>query len=192
MDPTLTVAPADALPSLSLAPGVLESGSGVRTWLEESNVVLQYLLVFVFAAIPFVEILAVIPIAVAVGLHPAPVALFAFAGNVAPIYAIVAGYDRLSAWLERRRDGEPSESKRRARARRLWNAYGMPGLALLAPVLTGVHLAAVLALGFGARARSTLAWMSVSIACWTVAITLASVAGLSLLEGALSVGVLTR
>ncbi|WIV68671.1 small multi-drug export protein [Natrialbaceae archaeon AArc-T1-2] len=141
----------------------------------------QYLLVFVLAAIPWLEVLVVVPIGVALGLDPAVVAVVAFAGNVVPIYAIVLAHRRVAAWLASRRDGE--EPARYARARRIWNAYGLPGLALLGPIVTGVHLAAVLALGLGARGRSTFAWMTVSIAVWTVLITVASVAGASVLEG---------
>lgn len=155
----------------------------VREWLDASSGPWQYLLLFVLAAIPLFEILLVIPIGVALGLDPLLVAVVAFAGNALPIYGIVLGYERLSAWLEGRRDSASDHSNRRARARRIWNAYGMPGLALLAPIVTGIHLATILALGFGARGRSTLLWMTASIGVWTVVITVASVTGMSMLEG---------
>ena len=161
---------------------LLESGfdARAREWLEAASGPWQYVLVFVLAATPLLEILVVIPIGVALGLDPVLVAVVAFAGNVVPIYGIVLAGDRLSAWLDARRDGE--RSSRRARAERIWNAYGLPGLALLAPVATGVHLAALLALGLGARGRSTLGWMTASIAVWTVAITALSVTGAAALE----------
>lgn len=155
-----------------------------REWLAAADGPLQYVLVFLLAATPLLEILVVIPIGVALGLDPSTVAVVAFAGNVLPIYGIVLGHRRLAAWLAARRS-RTEGSARRARARRIWNAYGMPGLALLAPVATGVHLAAVIALGLGARGRTTALWMTGSIAAWTVVITLASVAGSSLV-GALA------
>lgn len=150
----------------------------VGEWLSGASGPWRYLLVFVLAAIPWLEILLVIPAGVAIGLDPLLVGVVAFAGNALPIYGIVLAYERLAArfgW------GEGGESKRRERARRVWNRYGLPGLALAAPVLTGVHLAAVIALGLGARGRSTLAWMTASIAVWTVAITAATVAGVAVL-----------
>ncbi|MHC3437291.1 small multi-drug export protein [Natrialbaceae archaeon A-gly3] len=161
---------------------LLETGleSSAREWIDAAGGPWQYLLVFVLAAIPLLEVLVVIPIGIALGLDPVAVAAVAFAGNVLPIYAIVLAGERVTAWLSRRRDGE--ESPRRARAKRIWNAYGLPGLAALAPIATGVHLAAVIALGLGARGRSTLAWMTVSIAAWTVVITAGVVTGASILE----------
>ncbi|WP_312912081.1 small multi-drug export protein [Natronosalvus caseinilyticus] len=153
-----------------------------RNLLDAASGPWQYVLVFALAATPLLEILVVIPLGIALGLDPIAVAVTAFAGNVLPIYGIVLAADRVAAWLENRRSDEPSA--RRKRAVRIWNRYGLPGLALLSPVTTGVHLAAVLALSLGARGRDTLAWMTGSIALWTALITLVSVAGRSALEGA--------
>ncbi len=168
--------------ALEPAPTLLEFGfdARAREWLESASGPWQYVLVFLLAATPLLEILVVIPIGVALGLDPVLVAVVAFAGNVIPIYGIVLAADRLSTWLAARRDGE--RSKRRARAVRLWNAYGLPGLALLAPVATGVHLAALFAMSLGAHRRSTLGWMTGSIAVWTVVITALSVTGAAALE----------
>lgn len=162
----------------ALASG-LEDRAG--EWIEAADGPWQYLLVFVLAAIPLLEVLVVIPIGVALGLDPVAVAVLAFAGNVLPIYGIVLAHGRLSDRLPVRDSGE--ESARRARARRIWTAYGLPGLAALAPVATGVHLAAIIALGLGARGRATLAWMTASIAAWTVVIAAGAVAGASVLAG---------
>lgn len=153
-----------------------------REWLAAASGPWQYLLVFVLAATPWLEILVVIPIGVALDLDPVAVAVVAFAGNVVPIYLIVTLFDRISRWLTHRRDDD-ERSARSARAKRIWQSYGLPGLALAAPILTGVHLAAVLAMGLGARKRPTLGWMTLSIALWTVVITIVSVTGVSLLEG---------
>lgn len=157
--------------------------SQAREWLAVAGGPRQYLLVFALAATPWLEILVVIPIGVALGLDPTAVAVVAFAGNVVPIYFIVTLFDRVSRWLARRRDDDDERSTRSARAKRIWRSYGLPGLALAAPILTGVHLAAVLAMGLGARKRPTLGWMTLSIALWTVVITVASATGVSVLEG---------
>ena len=151
-----------------------------RSLIDDAGGPLQYALVFLLAATPLFEILLVIPIGVALGLNPVLVGVFAFAGNVAPVYLIIVSYERLTSWLERRRDGQPSTG--RERAARIWRRYGLPGLALASPLVTGVHLAALLALGFGARSRPTAIWMTGAIALWTVLITLGSVTGVAALE----------
>lgn len=178
MDP-LTLLADPLFPTADALPGdVLLQEGRVREWIGGTSGPWQYLLVFVLAAIPWLEILLVIPAGIAIGLDPLLVAAVAFAGNAAPIYGIVLTYERLAArfgW------GEGGESKRRRRARRVWNRYGLPGLAFAAPILTGVHLAAVIALGLGAHGRPTLGWMTASIAVWTVGITVATVVGASVL-----------
>lgn len=166
-------------PLLPVADSFLPLQEGrVGEWISGTSGPWQYLLVFVLAAIPWLEILLVIPAGIAIGLDLLLVGSVAFAGNALPIYGIVLAYERLAArfgW------GEGSGSKRRQRAKRVFRTYGLPGLALVAPVLTGVHLGAVIALGLGARGRSTLGWMTASIAVWTVAITAATVAGVAVL-----------
>ena len=144
----------------------------------------RYGLIFVLAAIPLLEILVVIPIGVGLGSQPVAVAIAAFLGNLLPIYGIIAAHERVEAYLARRRD-DSEPSKRRQRAKRLWDRYGLPGLAVASPVTTGVHLAAVFALGLGSTRRSTALWMTASIAAWTVLITLGSVFALSTIQSLL-------
>ncbi len=154
----------------------------VGTNLEEASGLLQYLLVFVFAAIPVIEILFVIPVAIGIGLNPVLTGVFAFGGNVASVYVLILFQQRIANWWASRRDAPPKErSDRYARARRVWDRYGLPGLSLGGVVLTGVHIAALVALAAGSRARAVAAWMTISIALWTVALVVASVYGLSLL-----------
>ena len=70
-------------------------------------------------------------------------------------------------------------AKRRERIDRVWKRYGIPGLALQAPLLTGPLLATVLALGLGAPPRPLLFWMLASIVFWGATITGAAALGLS-------------
>ena len=119
--------------------------AGIETTLSNASGAMAYAFVFVLAAIPWLEILLVIPPAIAIGLDPIAVAVVAFLGNALPIYGIVAFHDRLSRWRERRRDtnDEPGESNRYRRARRIWDRYGIAGLSIAAPIVTGVSLLGV-------------------------------------------------
>ncbi|MDQ2050567.1 small multi-drug export protein [Natronolimnohabitans sp. A-GB9] len=163
---------------MTLTQAALDVGS----ILEDAGGVLQYALVFVFAAIPIVEILVVVPIAIGLGLDPLVTGLVAFAGNVVSVYALIAAHQRLTTWWRRRRSDADTDSRDRyARARRLWERYGLPGLSFGAPVLTGVHIATLAALLAGSSARLTAGWMTVGIGVWTVLLVVASVFGVSLL-----------
>ncbi len=134
----------------------------------------QYILVFLAAATPWLEIMLVIPVAIGLGLSPIPVTLISFIGNALPVFGIVALFRQ---W-ERHRG--PVRRNWSPRARRIWNRYGLPGIALAGPVITGVHLATVMALALEADRRRTVVWMSLSLFIWsvvTLAVTLAGFEG---------------
>ena len=144
----------------------------------------EYILVFIMAATPWIEVLVVIPIAVASGLSPLWVVIVAFIGNVIPVWIIIAIYEKWESWQSQRKrrksevekvsygsqaEEQPTKiSKRGKRARKIWNRYGLPGLALLAPAITGIHLAAVMALAFKSPKRLTAIWMTISLAVWSI------------------------
>lgn len=171
---------ASALPAIAFVLAVSSPGgahevlSGVEGWW-------AYAAVFVLAATPWLEVLLVVPPAIALGLNPVLVGVLAFLGNVMPIYLIVVVHERIVGWLERRRDGDEPSSTRWERARRLLHRYGLAGLALAAPIATGVHLATVIALLLDAPPRAVTTWMTASLAIWTAALVAGSVVGLELL-----------
>jgi Ca2+/H+ antiporter, TMEM165/GDT1 family len=136
----------------------------------------QYVLVFLAAASPLLEVLFVVPGAVAAGLHPVAVGVVAFAGNAVALTLVVVFADHLAAWLQRRRGSAPP-SKRRQRLQRIAHRWGLPGIAVLAPLTTGTHLAALGAVALRLPRAAVLTWMVGGLAAWTVAITGASALG---------------
>jgi len=151
----------------------------------------EYILVFVMAFIPMIEVLLVIPVAIAAGLSPFWVVVVAFAGNLLAVWIIIVIYEKLEAWWEgykqRKFEGQEGQimeqiektSKRGDRARRIWNRYGLPGLALLAPAIIGIHLAVIMALAFKSPKKLTAIWMTISLAVWSVGLGVISFYGLS-------------
>ena len=118
-------------------------------------------------------------VGVALGLSPILSGAVSIASAVAGVTLVVVAGERLqhliysSRWL----------AKRRERVERVWKRYGIPSLALHAPLLTGPLLATVLALGLGAPPRTLLYWMIASIVLWGVALTGAAALGLSVFFG---------
>ena len=130
---------------------------------------IEYILIFLGAAVPALEIAIVIPVGIVRGLSPFWVILLAFAGNMLTVLLLIFLYDRLDRWYRSRKDEvEKSESKRQLRGRKIMNKYGVAGLALAGPVFIGTHIAAFFALLFGASRRKTIIWMTFSIAAWSV------------------------
>ena len=138
----------------------------------------SYALVFLAAATPVVEILVVIPAAVLAGMPPGPTTLLALAGNLSTVVLVALAGDRMIGWWRRRR-GEPDRepSRRAQRARELARRWGVPGLALVAPITTGTHIATLAVLATGATTRRTLAWMTGGLVVWAVVVVVATVTG---------------
>ncbi len=165
------------------------------------ELVWEYFVVFILAATPWIEILVVIPMAVAYGLHPLGASLFAFIGNALPVLGVVLAYRKWIFWRKRKissslshsfshennydysssEDDKNKFSKAKRRARNIFDRYGLPGLALLGPLLTGIYLALLVALALKCSLRSTAIWMTVSLALWATCLGIASFYGLSLM-----------
>jgi uncharacterized membrane protein len=167
--------------------------------------VLAYLTVLIAAAIPWLEVLLVVPAGIIAGLPPVPTAVVAAVGNIATLVPLVLGGERLRAWWRARRrrraadaaaptEGVPTAgvptagaedgsapSTRSGRATRLFDRYGLPGLAALGPLLTGVHVAAVVALAAGAQRRPTVVWLSAGVIVWSAIAAGATVFGIDAL-----------
>lgn len=155
-----------------------------------------YLGIFVMAATPWLELIVVIPIGIGAGLHPVPVAIVSFLGNALPVLLIIYGMDwvRKRQWYQRfvqkRKDkahnkwenADPKKlakkEKRQERMKRILDKYGIPGIALAGPGITGIHLATALAMGFQGGRKQIVLWMNASLAIWTIAMTIASVTGI--------------
>lgn len=146
------------------------------------NLLIAYILVFLLAAIPFFEIVGVIPIGVVAGLHAVPVTIIAFIGNMLTIVIVILLTDKIKDWLRKRKEQNPEKAKKREeRATRIWKRYGLPGLALISPILIGSHLGAVLAMGFGGTKKQIMSWMTISLFVWAFATGIASHYGMEFL-----------
>lgn len=132
--------------------------------------ILEYILVFLGAAIPWFEIALVIPLGIVWGLSPFWVMLLAFVGNMVTVLALIVGFDRFKDWYNKRQEakGKP-QNKKSERAKRIWSKYGLPGLAMLGPILIGTHIAAFIGMTLGATKKNTTIWLTISIAVWTLA-----------------------
>jgi putative small multi-drug export protein len=104
---------------------------------------------------------------VAVGLSPTLSGAVSIASALAGVTLVVAVGGRLQQLVYRSR----RLAKRRERVERIWKRYGIPGLALQAPLLTGPILATLLALTLGAPPRPLLLWMLASVVFWGVVLT---------------------
>ncbi len=161
-------------------------------YFQQSEGIWQYVILFLLAAAPWLEVFLVVPLGIFAGLNPVAVSITGFFGNWIPVLLIGFFFVQISAWLKRRKEhkarkagiepGEAPPSKNDKRARKIWEKYGIPGLALLAPIIVGTDIAALLALSFGSSKRWVMLWITISLALWTVALAIGSVYGLDFLK----------
>lgn len=139
---------------------------------------IQYLLVFLGAAIPGIEIILAIPLGIVTGLSPIWVIILGFLANLLTVLVVIVGYQKVKDWMDKRKQGEEKEeSKRTARGKKIWDKYGMPGVALLGPIFIGAHIAAFLGLFLGAKKSNVTLWMTISLALWSLVFGIATAAG---------------
>ena len=103
----------------------------------------------------------------ALGFPPLVSGVAATVGGLAGAALVAAAGERLQRWLY----GRGWLSRRRKRIESAWERYGIYGVALQAPMITGAPLATLVALSLGAPARRLLFWMSVSVVVWGAALT---------------------
>ncbi|MFY7068274.1 hypothetical protein ACOQFV_20645 [Nocardiopsis changdeensis] len=133
-------------------------------------VALQWAVVVVLGAIPFIEsysgsalgVVAGVPVWVAV---PAAVA-----GNIVSLLFSVAMSVRLRDKVRAGRADRPrtEPSPRRAKLRKQFDRYGVAGVALLGPLALPSQITAAATVSFGAPRGAVVFWQSVAIVLWGV------------------------
>lgn len=108
-----------------------------------------------------------LPAGLALGLSPAVSGISAVTGAVLGVLLALRAGEWLREWVYNRR----WLVRRRKRIENMWNRYGVIGVALQAPMLTGAPLATVLALALGAPPQPLLYWMLASVVLWGTVLT---------------------
>ncbi|OUJ18355.1 putative membrane protein [Methanonatronarchaeum thermophilum] len=144
----------------------------------------QYILIFILAATPWIEILIVVPAGIIAGLNPYLVAITASLGNIIPIYIIIYGYNKLENWWKKNIHTNQQEKtkkfkKQRKKAIKYWEKYGILGLAIISPALIGIHLATIVALTIGSNKNKLALYMTLSIIGWTTILTITTIQGIT-------------
>ncbi|GAB3792567.1 small multi-drug export protein [Virgibacillus kimchii] len=139
---------------------------------------MEYVLVFLGAAIPWLEIAIVIPLGIVAGLSPFWVIILAFMGNMLTVVPLIAAFEKFQEWYKKRRKKYRGSSAKMKRGRKLWNKYGLPGLSILGPIVTGTHIAVLLGMSLGGSKYWTTVWMTISIGLWSLIFGIGTVFGL--------------
>jgi len=138
---------------------------------------LKVLAVFGLGAL---ELWTAVPAGLALQLHPLVTAVVSAAGALSGVLVVVALGERVRARLLRWRGRSPEAAG--GRLYRFWVRYGVAGLGLLAPLLTGAPLGAALGVALGAPTGRLLLWTGAGVAIWSALLTTAAALGLAGIE----------
>lgn len=139
----------------------------------------QPLIVALAAMIPFVEGELAVFIGVVAGIPPVVATIAAIAGNflIVALVFLVSERARTAVTSRRRKgqggdtlvdEGSARSTQRRERFERVYHRFGVPGVALLGPLLLPTHFSAAALAATGAPRVRSLVWLGVSIVVRTV------------------------
>lgn len=152
-------------------------------WAEQANTLLQIIILFLLGVAPWMDVSLIVPLGVLWGLPPVAVGITAFIGNFLLIMLLGIFFKQINKWRTERRKkkGMIAPTKKEMRSRAIWEKYGIPGLAMIAPLFVGTDIAAIFALIFGSSRKHVVGWMTCSLAFWTLVFTVCSAYGYNLL-----------
>lgn len=139
---------------------------------------LQWLGVALISAIPFVESYFGSVIGILAGLHPAVAIPAAIVGNIVSMVLVVSLAGRGRDLITR---DAAQESPRRARFRRAFDRWGVPGVSLLGQTMLPSQITSAMMVGLGADRRAVILWQCVSIVLWGVVFGLLAASGVEFL-----------
>lgn len=128
---------------------------------------------------------AAIPVGFAMKIHPTLIGITSATGAILGVVVVVSLGDRFRhrflKWHSKSNDTgqEASKSSRRETIDRIWQRWGIIGLGLLAPLITGAPLGAALGIVLGASTGRLIVWMSIGIVLWSAILTTVGTLGLA-------------
>lgn len=125
-----------------------------------------------------VELWAAIPAGLAFRLPPVLTGIASALGAIGGAILVIVLGDRARTWILNIKGSR----KKNGVLYRIWNRYGVIGLGLLALLITGAPLGAVIGITLGASPRQLILWISLGIVVWTIILTVLAVLGVMGIE----------
>ena len=133
--------------------------------------------VFIATAVPLVDAVVMVPLAIAFGLNPTLTVILATAGDAIAIlvFAFLSSNFRNRMIRRREAKGKTGESPRFAKAVRTFDKYGIYAMALAAPAFIGTQIAAMASVAAGVKPARASVLIIASTLLWSAGIAIAMV-----------------
>lgn len=132
--------------------------------------------------IAFFHLFGAIPIGMAQGISPVAVVLVAALSYACGVGVVIVAGQPVRDWILKRFGGNASANPN-STVRRVWDKYGLIGLGLLAPAITGSQIGAIIGLSFNAPPRRLFVVMSLGGLLWSVIVAAAVALGVAAVQG---------
>ncbi len=126
----------------------------------------------------FLYFWAAIPAGLAQGLSPLVVGATAAISYACGVALVVIAGEPVRNWIMKRFGGKGS-SNPDSTIRKIWDRYGLIGLALIAPMTTGAQIGAIIGMSLNAPPRRLFVLMSLGGLLWAVVLTAAFALGIA-------------
>jgi hypothetical protein len=123
------------------------------------------------------ELWLAIPLGLALGLNPVPIALASMAGSIVAVLIVILAGDNLRTRFIRWKYGDEKQIHH-SRLNQIWKQYGVIGLGLLSPLIFGAPLGSAVGIALGAEKKRLMIWMSLGIIIWSLGLTWAGFIGI--------------
>ncbi|WP_147103841.1 hypothetical protein [Nesterenkonia populi] len=140
----------------------------MQEWVESLHGLVQWLMVMVVSAVPFLEAYGGAFLGALGGMPLWLLLPSAVIGNMLVLFGLVY----MAQWIRGQAVGEPAPeeelSKKKQRVKRIFDRFGVPAVALLGPFALPSQFTAPLMVGFGASRNAVMLWMLISVILWAV------------------------
>ena len=133
---------------------------------------------FTMLVLGAIGIWVAIPFGFAMKLNPIVISLLTTFGAILGVVLILSVGKPLRRWYVERYFKKEGKVLNKF-INKIWNRYGVVGYGLLAPLVIGAHIGAILGLILGVPARSLLLWLSIGTFIWCVVFTMLGALGIA-------------
>jgi len=126
-----------------------------------------------------VELWAAIPAGLAINLHPLITGIASAVGSIIGALLVILIGARFRNWLLAKK---AKAKKEKGVIYKIWDKYGVIGLGLLSPLITGALFGAAIGVSLGASPKRLLIWMCLGIVIWTIILTSFGAYGITIFD----------
>lgn len=137
----------------------------LRETTEATDPLLQWLVIILAGAIPFIESYFGSVLGIVAGVAPPIAIAAAIIGNFASMFLLVTFAEKIRMW---RNAGQKPLSPRQEKFKRSFDKYGVAGVSLLGQTILPSQLTSLAMVAFGASKKKVILWQTISIILWGI------------------------